>query len=1274
MDEYSVHSDNNGMEDDDPCSMSQKIRHQKYASDYEYLTSLCERKDRLMTYGCKIKDRKGKALTDSGATRNYISKDYATKSNLRINKSNARSVKLPNGRTMRVLGLCEFELQLSEWTGLVRAIVLDEMQTDKFDLVLGLEWLKEVAPIPDWSTFDWFVYTPEGRILRIKHESKHFDVNSQIYKHPSFTALTDELDDLHFTLISEQEAKHDLQNGGIGILYHARTYRSTRTHRPISNYITVEDIDDAFYQMDLEKLDDPMIKSLLGEYPDIFIDELPSGLPPKRTIDHAIETGTARPTNKNPYPLSSQQLREQAKQVDDLLKRGLIQESVSPWGAPVLFVAKKTPGEWRMCIDYRALNTITFRNTYPLPRIQECIDRLGTATHLSSLDLTSGYWQVRIKDEDIPKTAFNTRYGKYEFLVMPFGLINAPATFQTLMNKILRPYIDKFVLVYLDDILIFSNSKEEHLQHLRLVFDALREAKLYVRSLKCVFNQSTVEFCGHIVGQGVVKVLESKVQTIRSWPVPKTVHEVRQFYGLVNYYRRFIRNFSIIGAPLSDLFKQADDNHKRNNKHQPVFWNIACQLAFDRLKEAITNAPVLKQPDETKSYIIETDSSDFGNGMILLQEGDDGRLHPVAFEGRKLKGAELRYPTHEKELLAIKEALEKWRIYVDNGMTITVITDHDSLKYMNTTKNSSKRLARWVEEFQAWPIDIKYRPGKYALVPDAISRRPDYFDYFNSIHYLDSITPRREEEYISYMSDYLKHKRLPDDDELRNRIIDEAPNFILIEPESTANNKNKHGILHRKIRDRITAPYIDFILRGDLIQSIHNEFGHLSYMSLENIFESRAWWPSMERDIRTFITACPNCQIQQRQRCTQEREHLQIVSDPAIQPFQRWGIDLIGILPRTKDGNRYIITAIDYATGWPVAKAIPEATQETIADFIFHEIYMHYGAPQEIFTDRGANLWGNVVQTYLKKIATLHYGTSPYHPRTNGKVERLNGILGGMLGKFLLGKPTKLWDLYLDQALFACRVRTHTTTKTSPFYLLYGKQPHLLGDINKALPTDTTPTAHDERLRLVQSARIEAARATYERALQNKKYRDDIVKPHTLEIGTWVLVRHEGPHKFEAKWYGPYQIIDKTLLGTYCLQDPNGRQLATLVHGNHLIDAKINDSIEKLEKLWASPRLKDMLRRENLKITYVPASPENTDILEQHMQEQVDIDEPALSPSTTGNPRDTKRNTATQDKHPSDNVQKPYDPIIRISLKRLREVEALDELLQPTKRARPNTT
>ena len=399
---------------------------------------------------------------------------------------------------------------------------------------------------------------------------------------------------------------------------------------------------------------------------------------------------------------------------------------------------------------------------------------------------------------------------------------------------------------------------------------------------------------------------------------------------------------------------------------------------------------MLVQPDPMKPYTIETDSSDFGNGMALYQEGDDKKLHPVAFDGRKLRGAELRYPTHEKELLAIKDALQKWHHYIENGLPITIITDHDSLKYMNTVQKPSKRLARWIDEFQQYTLIIKYRPGNQAVVPDAISRRPDF----------NALLLRAIEDYIPYIRYFLQSHSIPVDASgaARAQIIADADKFIL----------DDDGVLYRKVKEGIMAPYIDFQFRGDLMQKMHNQYGHLSYQSLANILESRAWWPTMVKDIYQFIAACPNCQMQQRQHPSQERENVKIITDPFIQPFQRWGIDLIGRLPITMHGNRWIITAIDYATGWPIAKAISKADEEAIADFIYNEIYMHYGAPQEIFTDGGKNLWGGVVQRYLDKIKTLHKGTSPYHPRTNGKVERLNGIIGTMLGKMLLNKPTKL--------------------------------------------------------------------------------------------------------------------------------------------------------------------------------------------------------------------------------------------------------------------------
>ena len=278
-----------------------------------------------------------------------------------------------------------------------------------------------------------------------------------------------------------------------------------------------------------------------------------------------------------------------------MLEKGLIRTSSSDWGAPVLFV-KKSSGEWRMCIDYRGLNAVTEKNTYPLPRIQDCLDRIGSAKFISKLDLLSGFHQVRNTSESIPKTAFNTRMGKFEYLVMPMGLTNAPATFQTLMNTILQPFLDRFVIVYLDDILIFSDSVEDHQKHLDEVLQALENNQLFAKPSKCTIAAQEVEFCGHLVGNGVVKTTRSKTKLIDDWPIPKNVHEVRQFLGLASYYRRFVRNFATIAAPLSDLLKESDEN-LRKVKNRTIIWTARCQHAFETLKDALTSEPILRQLD-----------------------------------------------------------------------------------------------------------------------------------------------------------------------------------------------------------------------------------------------------------------------------------------------------------------------------------------------------------------------------------------------------------------------------------------------------------------------------------------------------------------------------------------------------------------------------------------------------------------------------------------------------------------------------------------------------
>ena len=341
--------------------------------------------------------------------------------------------------------------------------------------------------------------------------------------------------------------------------------------------------------------------------------------------------------------MSPAELLELRKQLKELLDAGLIQPSRAPYGAPVLF-QKKQDGSLRMCVDYRALNKATIKNKYPIPLAAELFDRLSKATYFTKLDLRAGYWQVRIAEGDEGKTTCVTRYGAYEFLVMPFGLTNAPATFCNLMNDVLFEYIDAFVVVYLDDIVIYSQSLREHEKHMSLVFQRLRENKLFVKKEKCEFAQRQITFLGHKINEGLIKMDENKVRAIREWSKPSKLKELRSFLGLANYYRRFIKGYSKMVAPLTDLLK----------KDQVWQWNLECQAAFDELKGAISLEPVLRLPNLELPFEVQTDASYRALGGVLVQEG-----HPVAFESRKLNGAEQRYNTHEKEMTAVIHCLQQ---------------------------------------------------------------------------------------------------------------------------------------------------------------------------------------------------------------------------------------------------------------------------------------------------------------------------------------------------------------------------------------------------------------------------------------------------------------------------------------------------------------------------------------------------------------------------------------------------------------------------------------
>ena len=715
------------------------------------------------------------------------------------------------------------------------------------------------------------------------------------------------------------------------------------------------------------------------------------------------------------------------EQLQELLDKGFIRPSVSPWGAPVLFVKKKD-GTMRLCIDYRQLNKVTVKNRYPLPRIDDLFDQLHGARIFSKIDLRSGYHQLKVKEVDISKTAFRTRYGHYEFVVMPFGLTNAPAAFMDLMNRVFKDFMDKFVIVFIDDILVYSRSQEEHVDHLRVVLQILREKQLYAKFSKCEFWLDSVVFLGHVISGNGIQVDPKKIEAVVNWKRPTNVTEIRSFLGLAGYYRRFVKDFSLIAKSLTRL----------TQKNVKFEWTDQCEQSFLELKDRLVTAPILTLPSDNVGFVIYSDASHQGLGCVLMQHGK-----VIAYASRQLKPHERNYPTHDLELAAIVFALKLWRHYL-YGITCEIYTDHQSLKYLFTQKDLNLRQRRWMELIKDYDCTIHYHPGKANVVADALSRKSTgTMAYLRTNLYFDlkSLQVKLEVNKIGALLATLTFRPTLVDDIRESQILDNQINKIRAEVKAGLRTDfvirdGDNALLYG---NRLCVPD-NTELKGKILEEAHSSAYamHPGSTKMYRDLRENYWWNGMKRDIAEFVAKCLVCQ-----QVKIEHQRPAGLLQPLPIPEWKWEhitMDFVTGLPRTPKGHDAIWVIVDRLT--KSAHFLPIKTtfsMEKYARLYIDEIIKLHGTPVSIISDRDPRFTSRFWPSLQNALGTTLKFSTAFHPQTDGQSERTIQTLEDMLRACVLDFQGS-WEDYLTLIEFAYNNSFQSTIGMAPYEALYGRK------------------------------------------------------------------------------------------------------------------------------------------------------------------------------------------------------------------------------------------
>lgn len=897
-------------------------------------------------------------------------------------------------------------------------------------------------------------------------------------------------------------------------------------YRPIS-YVDLFSINFRF----LKETDGVELVEVEKEQLDMMLNEfsIVSGASSEPTpyAQHFIDTGNHKPIALPPYRMSFPKLRELKDEISKMLDSDVIEECDSAWASPVVMVPKRD-GSTRVCVDYRKLNSITKPDRYPIPRIDDLLHAAKSTKFMTTLDLECGYFQISVAEEDRDKTCLITPFGTYRFKRMPFGLRNAPATFQRLIDRFKTAVPNVQILAYLDDIIICSASFTDHMNDLRSVFEKLVKFKLRINMKKCRFCCTKVKYLGHVLTPEGIKVDPEKTSAITQRREPKNLKELISFIQTCSWYRRFIDQFAKIAKPLTDLFK----------KNAVWQWNDPHINAFNKLKDLLVQPPILKQAEDLTPFLIKTDASSYALGAVLLQR-EKNREHPIEFASRLLTPAERNYSTTEREALAIVWACAKFRGYID-GAEVHLMTDHQPLKWLMTMKSPSGRLARWALQIQQYNIKIEYTPGKSNSLADMLSRpscevsehsSPNCICAFNIDIPKKNANEQRNEQ---LKDEYLKVivKSLEESDE--NATLWFKRGYLL-----------NDGVLFCYANDdaedaQLVIPQHE---RLDILKTYHDErtAGHYGVERTIARISNRYFWPGMRADITKYTKNCIECQ---RYKATNMKPMGLLQTSVSKQRFEVVAVDLFGPLPKTTEGFQWILIVEDVATRWVEIFAMIEATAEMCAKVLINEIFLRYGVPRQLRTDNGVQFISAIMQQVTYCMGIQQMFTPVYHPEAN-PVERKNRDLKAQLSIFVQNQHN-IWDIGLPAIRFAINTAKCQSTGYSAAYLTFGRELRTFDDVQHDIRAITESENFIPQITPYLRNMTENFKNAKEKESmmqdRNKKYVDKGRRPQEdITVGSEVLVKthvlsnaSKGvTSKFVPRRDGPYIVTRKIGASTY---------------------------------------------------------------------------------------------------------------------------------------------